>query len=105
MGSKPLEGGVLRRRGSGNGQMNSSPAIKSLLTLAGLVHTTRHRSGRLLKKTSTIWPGTIWPRNRSRTPNPERSIVDESLMRPPLPEPVDNGALVVNVTRLPRRTP
>ena len=102
--SKPLEEGVWRLRGSGNGQMNSSPAINSLLILVGLVHTTRQRSDRLLKKTSTIWPGTIWPRNRSRTPHPERSSVDESLMRPPLPEPVNNGALMVSGTRLTRRT-
>jgi hypothetical protein len=89
-------------RGSGNGPMNSSPAINSLVA-PGLVHTTRHRSGRLVRKTSTIWPGTIWPRNRSRTPESDILIVDESSMRPPPPEPVANGACNVNVTRLPRR--
>ena len=99
-----LEGGVLQRHRTGNGLMNSSPAINSSVAPSGLVHTTRHRSGRLVKKTSTIWPGTIWPRNRSRTPDSEISIVDESSMRPPLlPELVAIGACVVNVMRLPRR--
>ncbi len=103
MGSKPLEAGISLRRGSGSGQINSSPAMSSLLTPADFVQTTRHFSGRLFKKTSTIWPGWIWPRNRSRTPDSERSIVDASSMRSPMPEPVAKAARVENTTRLPRR--
>ena len=99
-GSKPLERGVSCHQGSGNGRMNSSPAVTSLVTPDGLVHTTRHCSGRIVKNTSTILPGSIWPCNRSRTPNSEISIVDEFSLRTPLPVLVDIGACNVIVTRL-----
>jgi hypothetical protein len=102
-GSKPMERAVLRRHGWGSGRMNSSPAVTSLVTPDGLVHTTRHCSGRLVKNTSTILPGSIWPCNRSRTPNSEISIVDEFALRTPLPVLVDIGACNVIVTRLARR--
>ena len=84
--------------------MNSSPAITSFLTPAGLVQMTLQGSGRLFKKTSTTCPGEITPLTRTLTPDSERSSIDTFSTKPSLPGPVANRARIVKVTRLSRRT-
>jgi hypothetical protein len=89
-----------RGRASGKGRRNWSPAMRSLFSGDGPTQTTRHCSGRWLRNSSTSWSGSISAPNRTRTPDSERSIVDEFSITPPLPETVLSVTRITKGTRL-----